>query len=163
MTSTKSLCTSFGSIRLVWRKWQATPRLEGVTGANKNIKSDSITSKPRKRKKNRNKLENRKPVAIEELEHRMCSANSRTVQLDRFLDYLRIRYSVEERLYEFLYSNKLYRIYRMWSYNRKRKSESKLVKRIKDKFDPDGNGKQYHDWKALQEHEGRKIPSEKWQ
>ena len=89
--------------------------------------------------KYRNKLENRKPVDIEELEHRMCSSNSRTVRLDRFLDYIRIRYSVEERLYEF-YSNKLYRIYRMWSYNWKRKSESKLVKRIKDKFDPDGNG-----------------------
>ena len=35
----------------------------------------------------RNKLENRKPDEIEELEHRMCSSNSRTVRLDRFLEY----------------------------------------------------------------------------
>ena len=105
----------------------------------------------------RNILEKRKPDEIEELEHRMCSANSRTVRLDRFLDYLRVRYSVEERLYEF-YSNKLYRIYRMWSYNRKGKSESKLVKRIKEKFDLDGNGTNivlaYGNWKETRQMKG---------
>lgn len=46
----------------------------------------------------------------------------------------------------------------MWSYNRKRKSESKLVKRIKDKFDPDGNGTNivlaYGNWKETRQMKG---------
>ena len=104
-----------------------------------------------------NMHENRKPTYIEELEHRLSSANSRTGRLPRFLEYLRLRHSVEGRLCVF-YSNALYRIHRWWSYNRKRKSEAKLVQRIKDKFDPDGNGSNivlaYGSWTESQQMRG---------
>ena len=95
----------------------------------------------------------RKPKEIMDMEHRMCATNSRTTRIRCFQEYLEIRYSVEEELYEF-YANNLYRIHRMWSYNRKRKSEAKLVKRIKEKFGTDvvlayGNWMEQHQMKWL--------------
>ena len=46
----------------------------------------------------------------------------------------------------------------MWSYNQKRKSEPKLVKMIKEKFDPSGNGSNivlaYGNWKETQQMKG---------
>ena len=95
-------------------------------------------------------------AAIQLLEDSLSVHNSRTVYKDRFVEYLKSRFLVEEQLYTY-YQHEIFRVHRWWSYQNKQRSESNLMKKIKEKF-----GEKcvlaYGDWSASQQMHGL-IPS----
>jgi hypothetical protein len=69
----------------------------------------------------------------QELEDKISQTNSRSPSLEDFQDYLKARFEVQDQLYLF-YSDMRFRIYRWWSFQRKQKSESTLVRHIQKTF-----------------------------
>jgi len=86
-----------------------------------------------KKWREKKKLEN---PTIQKLEDQLSQCNSRTVKMEKFQEYLKTRFEIEEKLYSY-YSNKMYRIHKWWSFRRKQKSESKLIQDIQNKFGKD--------------------------
>src|SRR4051812_3117374 len=83
------------------------------------------------------KLRKRKPPDIQELEDKLAEVNSRSSSSISFSAYVRKRTEVEDPLYTY-YENNIFRIYKWWTYCRKKRSEDKLISNIQKTFlEPD--------------------------
>jgi len=74
-----------------------------------------------------------KKIEVKKAQEAMSDTNSRTVDIEKYKQYMKVRYDNEALLYEF-YGIKDYRVIRWWRFRKKKKSETKLIKRIKKKF-----------------------------
>jgi hypothetical protein len=101
----------------------------------------------------RKKQKTLKQPEINDCQNFISDHNSRTTDIKKFQNYLWARYLVQTPLYEF-YTNEIFRRHKWWSFQRKQKSEDKLVKNIKNKFGEDvvlayGNWNRVHQMKGL--------------
>ena len=83
----------------------------------------------------RKKIRWKKTIRIQELEDKLSKTNSRTSSEDKFKEYIKTRFQVQEELYKH-YEEQIYRIYRFKAYQNKQKSEWKLIENIREKFGP---------------------------
>ena len=85
----------------------------------------------------RNKrLNERLPVAVKEAEQVLSGFNSRTVNLDKFKQYLRARFQVQPVLYAH-YAKPIHRIVRWYNWRDRRSSEDKFAQRVVNEFGGD--------------------------
>jgi len=83
---------------------------------------------------NRRKIQEEiKLKEIRKVEDELSLFNTRTTNIEKFQEYLKKRYSIEDQMYKY-YTNFLFRIHRWWNFQGRQKSEARFVKSVKEKF-----------------------------